>query len=329
MADHPGADSTTNTGVPAINTLVTNYNDTPAATAAEEVTPETAAIRSDIEHTRQDISDTLDALKEKLSPQVLMEQAKEHAKEVASDALDHAKESVKDEISHKVEDVKESVSDAMHNAADTVGDVVHNVSETVSNAVQTAKDKVGDMLGVSKDKVTDTISVARANVNSTARTAQQRMGGVMEGAKGAGTTILDTVKNNPLPASVIGVGALYLYLKHRDDNKAPGYRSSDYDYTDYDAMYPPTEPIGGLTDVEDIIIIETEDDVDRRQGSSANSDYNLSSTPSSAPSSGTTLLDTIQRNPLPAALAVVGLTWLALQNREQSSKPRYSSLHRL
>src|SRR4051794_14717445 len=132
MADYPNAAYTeSKTG----NILVTNYSDA-AKSNNDYETPETVAISRDIEHKRQDISDTLDALKEKLSPQVLMEQAKEHAKEAASDALDHAKDSVKDEISHKVEDIRETVSDAMHNAADTVGDVVHNVSETVSNAVQ-------------------------------------------------------------------------------------------------------------------------------------------------------------------------------------------------
>ena len=302
MADHPiGTISNHNSG----GTLTT--------AAADDVTPETAAMRTDIEHTRQDISDTLDALKEKLSPQVLMEQAKEHAKEVATDALDHAKETVKDEFSHKVEDVKESVSDAMHTAADTVGGVVQNVSDTVSNAVQTAKDKVGDMLGTSKDKVTDAVGTARANASSAARTAQRRMGGVMEGAKGAGSTVIDTVKGNPIPAGLIGVGALYLYLKHRDDNKTPGYRNGDYDYTDYDAMYPPTEPIGGLGEVDEIVIIETDDD--------------LSSTPArsiSSASSGSTLLETIQSNPLPAALAVLGVTWLVLQNRDQGSRARYT-----
>ena len=66
------------------------------------------------------------------------------------------------------------------------------------------------------------------------------MGGIMDGAKGAGTTVIETIKRNPLPTALIGAGALYLYMQHRDGGTTSTYRSSDYDYTDYDAVYSPT-----------------------------------------------------------------------------------------
>lgn len=302
----------------------------------EPETAEMMTIQTDIEHTRHDIADTLEALKEKLSPQVLLDQAKEHAKEVATDAIDHARDSVKENISHAVEGVKDSVGDAVHNAADTVGSIVHNVTDTVSDAVhnvtdtvggavQSAKDKVTDALGTTKDKVTDAVDTARhkvsrgvgktkINVGKTARHAQRKIGGVMDGAKGAGNTVLDTAKNNPIPTALIGLGALYIGLKHWDNSKAYTAQSSDYDYTDYDPMFPDGDSPDGTGEVEEIIIIETVD--------GDNYDNRRSVAPASA-NTGNALLETIQNNPLPATLAILGASWLYFKSREPK-QPDYS-----
>lgn len=325
------------------------YEVTPGVVhAAEPNASETETVmlitqRHEIEHTRQDISATLDALKEKLSPTVLLDQAKEHAKEVAVDALDQAKENVKENISAKVEDVKDTVGTAFHNASDTVSDavstakdkvsdVMHNVSDTVTSAVQSAKDKVGDIMGANKDKTLDTSSIdaavssIRAGAKPYPTQNNTTMGGIMDGAKGAGTTVIETIKRNPLPTALIGAGALYLYMQHRDSGTASTYRSSDYDYTDYDAVYTPADMSVDDVIIDDIIIIETDEDVDGLSNLSAN-DYAKSApayVPSATTGASSTLLDTIQSNPIPAALAVLGATWLFMKNRDDNKTPRYN-----
>lgn len=301
--------------------------------------------RHEIEHTRQDISATLDALKEKLSPTVLLDQAKEHAKEVAVDALDQAKENVKDNITAKVEDVKDTVGTALHNASDTVSDavstakdkvadVMHNVSGTVTSAVQSAKDKVGDMMGANKDKsgnagsIDAAVSTIRAGSKPyPTQNTNKTMGGIMDGAKGAGTTVIETIKRNPLPTALIGAGALYLYMQHRDSGTASTYSSSDYDYTDYDAVYTPLDASGDDVLIDNIIIIETDEGIDGISDLSA-SDYAVSApnyVPSAPAKTGSnTLIDTIQSNPVPAVLAVLGATWLFMKNRDDNKTPRYN-----
>jgi hypothetical protein len=101
----------------------------PAAEA--DATPETAAIRGDIEQTRVEMSGTIDAIQEKLDPEVLQEQAKdtireakEAAIEVADHALQQAKEAVRGATIGKVEDMARY-------AGDTAGGWRHSFVETV------------------------------------------------------------------------------------------------------------------------------------------------------------------------------------------------------
>ena len=312
MADLPVGIDQASTDRAEINAITEHHG-------VEDETVEIAAMRTDIEHTRHDIEDTLEAIKEKLNPQVVLEQAKEHAKEVAVDALDHARDSVKESVSATVENVKDSVGGAMHSAADAVGNAVQNVSDTVSNAVQSAKDKVGDMFG-GKDKAEHHVdkaidSMRRASPSAPAAVRNNKIGGVMSGMSDAGTTALDTVKRNPVPTALIAVGATYLYLKHRDDNKVPTYRTRDYDYTDYDPMFPTPQPIDGIPIEEEIIIIETSPEPYRIGAQGGNQSSNTSV--------GSSLLNTVSQNPLPIAAAVLGAAWLVMRSRDTGSGPSY------
>ena len=81
-------------------------------------TPETAAIRGDIEQTRAEMAGTIDAIQEKLDPEVLQEQAKDTireaktaAVEVADHALQQAKEAVRGATIGKVEDMARYAGD--------------------------------------------------------------------------------------------------------------------------------------------------------------------------------------------------------------------------
>ncbi len=284
----------------------------------EDETVEIVAMRSDIEHTRHDIEETLEAIKEKLNPQVVLEQAKEHVRDAAVDALDAARDNVKESVSTAVENVKDTVGDAMHNAADAVSNVVQNVSDTVSNAVQSAKDKVGEVFGGGKEEhsVDTAIDSLRGTVPTPPAYTRRNTGGVMAGVSSAGTTALDTVKRNPVPTALIAVGATYLYLKHRDDNKVPTYgtrNAGDYDYTDYDPMFPTSQPVELMPVEEEIIIIETSSDGNGIGRSVSSNSGNV----------GSSLLNTVSQNPLPIAAAVLGATWLIMRSRDNGATTNY------
>src|SRR5690349_17725692 len=67
-------------------------DDTTTGSDDERVDAETEAIREDIEQTRAEMARTVDEIQARLNPETIVEQAKEAAKEKASDALDNVKQ---------------------------------------------------------------------------------------------------------------------------------------------------------------------------------------------------------------------------------------------
>lgn len=132
-----------------------------ASAVGDDVTPE------DIERTRAEMSETIDAIKEKLSPQNLVEQAKE---------------SVREATIGKAEEV-------VGNAMDSARGAMESAREVVSDAVSEASDT----------------------------------------AKGVGSVIVETIKENPVPAALIGIGIGWLYMNAQKQG-APRRYPGDYAY---------------------------------------------------------------------------------------------------
>jgi len=119
--------------------------DDPAAT------PETEAVREEIEQTRADMSSTIEAIQDRLDPEVLSEQAKETAHDVTDYAIREAKEAAREVAEHAIEQAREAVRDMTGQARTalrgaTIGKVetmAHTASETAggwrSTFTQTVK----------------------------------------------------------------------------------------------------------------------------------------------------------------------------------------------
>lgn len=140
---------------------------------SDDGSEEIEVTRVEIEQTRAELGDTLDAIKEKLNPQVLMEQAKDTVREAT-----------------------------IGRAQDAVGQAVDNVKETVAGAADQAK----------------------AAVSSAG-----------EATRGTGTMIIETIKENPMPAAITGLGLAWLWMSARQHHAAPSYprRYTDqYGYTE-------------------------------------------------------------------------------------------------
>jgi len=134
---------------------------------------EIAVTRVEIEQTRVELGDTLDAIKEKLNPQILMEQAKDTVREAT-----------------------------IGRAQDAVGQAVDNVKETVAGAADSAK-------------------AAMSNAG--------------EATRGTGTMIIETIKENPMPAAITGLGLAWLWMSARQHHAAPSYPrryTEQYGYTE-------------------------------------------------------------------------------------------------
>jgi ElaB/YqjD/DUF883 family membrane-anchored ribosome-binding protein len=150
----------------------------------EDATLEIVETRAQIEETRAHLTETIDAIKDRLSPATLMAEAQESAKTVAVEAVHELKEATVDKASELVGTVVEKVQDAVattsaviHNATDYVSEkttpVVENVMQQLTPAVETAKN-----IGVT--------------------------------AKGATESIVDTIRQNPIPVALIAIGIGWL-----------------------------------------------------------------------------------------------------------------------
>jgi len=94
-------------------------------------TEDTAEIRAGIEQTRTELSETIDAIQERLNPTALKEQAQEQFQEVK----EHVKEQVREQFQEAKEVVREAtigrVEHMVQSAGDTVNDVRYGMVETI------------------------------------------------------------------------------------------------------------------------------------------------------------------------------------------------------
>jgi len=132
----------------------------------------TFAIRADIAQTRADMTRTVDAIEERLSPAHLKEQVAD-VKENVLGQFQETKDQIKEEIAREIRQAKTAVRDA------TVG--------RVENMVHDVRDSVSD----------------------------------------AGTSVLDTIKANPIPAAMVAVGLGWLLMGGGSRRTRRSYYSRD------------------------------------------------------------------------------------------------------
>ena len=102
---------------------------------------ETAAARHEIEQTRADMTNTIDAIQDKLDPEMLSEQAKDTAHDVTDYAIREAKEAAREVTEHALEQAKAAVREVTLQAKTAVRDATIG---KVENMARTATDTAGD-----------------------------------------------------------------------------------------------------------------------------------------------------------------------------------------
>lgn len=132
--------------------------DTTEASDAGEI-DETVEMRAEIEQTQANLSETINAIQDRLNPQAVMDRAKDTARETATDLVTQAKDTVREA---------------------TIGKAEHMVSD------------------------------------------------VGETARGTGSSIMETIRRNPVPAALAAIGVGWLWM-HRAKGAPDGngsYQSS-------------------------------------------------------------------------------------------------------
>jgi ElaB/YqjD/DUF883 family membrane-anchored ribosome-binding protein len=98
--------------------------------------PEAAQIRSDIEHTRADLSETINALQEKLDPTRIAEQVKDQVREKATEAYDTAKHAVKEATIGKAEKIVSNVSETVTDITGRAGTAIRSGSSSFAQYIR-------------------------------------------------------------------------------------------------------------------------------------------------------------------------------------------------
>ncbi|HEY8598421.1 MAG TPA: DUF3618 domain-containing protein [Thermomicrobiales bacterium] len=194
------------------------------------VTPETEELRREIEHTRTDMSGTLDAIQQRLNPEVIGEQAKDtasditaQAKEAALEVVDHALAEVKGQATEVIEQAREVLAEARMTAREVLDEAKVTAREAVEDATTNAKAAVR---GATIGKVETMIRSANDTTNA------------------ARHGLVDTIKANPIPAALAGLGLGWLFINSRSaaargTTHAHAYEATYREQRPYPSHTPP------------------------------------------------------------------------------------------
>jgi ElaB/YqjD/DUF883 family membrane-anchored ribosome-binding protein len=133
-------------------------------------------IRADIEATRADLSDTVDAIQAKLSPsnvQDTTEQISQQVKETAQEITEQA-----------AEKFKKAALEVTEQATERVKDTVTEIRQQIKSDIHDA-----------------TIGKVEHMANN-----------LREGTRGASASLVTTIKENPIPAALVGFGLAWLFF---------------------------------------------------------------------------------------------------------------------
>jgi ElaB/YqjD/DUF883 family membrane-anchored ribosome-binding protein len=280
-----------------------------------------------------------------------MSQARDTVTEVTSDAVQQAKDTVREVVAGVSEQAKSTIHDvtadvvgqAKSTIHDVTGDVVGQAKTTVHAVVTDVADHAKETAKVAvSGAVSGAVGEAKEAVGSAVNTAKEAVGDAVDTAKGAGSTVLDVIKQNPLPASLIGLGLGWLYLNSRNKPRPVRYQEMRYPY---ESGYQPGGTSSGQTGREagsrvgevvdraqekaGRVVDKVQDTAGQVAGKVGDAVSTAKETAGdavgtvidTAKGTGSSLVDMIQRNPLPAALAGASLGWLFLSNQNQQHRP--------
>lgn len=275
----------------------------------DEPTAEELQIRAEMERTRREMSQTIDAIQDRLDPEDLKEQAKDLAQEVA-------------------DQVSSQLKETLHDAADQAKDVAREVTEQVTAHLKETLSEAADQAKV---------SLRRATIGR----VEELVDSASDTMRGANTSMLERIRHNPLPSALVGLGLSWLFLGGSDDRERRRYEGRRYQerYGER-TRYPYRGAYAGMGDTYGVPsgTFEHEHDegmmhtAQRKLGDAAdtvgdqaghlasNARDMAGSAGETAMDAGSGFVDTIRENPLPAALAGIGLTWLFMNRSGRGSR---------
>jgi len=164
----------------------------------------------EIERTRQHMSETIEQIQERLSPDTssvteTVDRVMQEAKSTAEEWSELARVAALETVEHAVEEVKSALPTVTEQARELA-------QETIDHAIQEAKAAVRELGEQARSAVRD------ATIGKVERVAHQ----TGQSSKSLGASLMTTIKQNPGPAALTGIGLGWLMMS----NKSAGGQTS-------------------------------------------------------------------------------------------------------
>lgn len=200
----------------------------------------------EIQHTREEMSDTLEAIQAKLNPEQMTGDAKDAAIETADHVIDEAKTAVQEwteaasvsameAVDHALVKVREVLPDLSEQARESAREATELASVAAMEAVDHALLKIQEALpdltqqaqDAAREAVDHAIDEAKVAVrelgvqtkaairDATIGKVERMANSTSETSKRTGSTVMQTIKQNPGPAALTALGASWLFLNGR------------------------------------------------------------------------------------------------------------------
>jgi len=149
-----------------------------------------AAIRREIERTRAEMSETVELIERRMSPSQLKEQVTDVKEHLLGEFHD-AKARLKSEVHGELDEMKEKVKHDLKDVGERVREEMKDVGERV------------------RGEISDTRAAVR---DATIGRVEHMIDRAGDTARDAGNSIMDTVRENPIPVAMIGIGLAWLVM---------------------------------------------------------------------------------------------------------------------
>ena len=207
------------------------------STAGDDTT-ETARMVREIEKTRADMSGTIAALESRLRPSEIrgtvdteIHHVEEKVREVVREHLAEAKSLVKEELAEAKDLLRAEMTEAETKLRRGLSDLRDTVKKDLSEELDTVEAKVRKGVSDAKETAKSEIKEALTGAKKSARAATlgrvetlaTTIGDTMNDTR---ETLVDTIRNNPIPAAIAGIGLAWLFMNRSSAAKQSRNASS-------------------------------------------------------------------------------------------------------
>lgn len=180
---------------------------------AEDSDPELIRLQAGIEQTRAGMSATIATLENRLSS--------EEIRDKVSTELSHVEDRVRVVVREQLVEAKELVQAELAEAKTLLREEMNEAEDKIKRGLGEARDAVKDDL---KQAITGAKHAVRAATLGKVEGLATSIGDKMNETR---DTLVDTVRNNPIPAALTGIGLVWLLMNRSKGSKVRGENASN------------------------------------------------------------------------------------------------------